>query len=283
MMKRCTDEGVPAEAFDHVTDLREVVSDGAGSPGARMQILSNLLGSPIYMNAPDEKKINLERDYTAASVNGTKVDRYARSVTDKNIPTSDDSIITLENQSLSQGGEATVASEQNHPNHAASHLQKGQEITQGVYQGGQDPQQALAGLQAVGKHTSDHLAMMKGNPTMKQQLDQLNQQLQALGGVADKLQEQVTEQQQAAQQQNPQDQVSDNLKIGMAKVAADTKVKGAKVAADIQLKRAKTAADVQTQFLKTRFDHRVKDAQAAHGMRLKSKQAAQQNLQKTAA
>lgn len=257
---RCRKQDVPDECFDHVEEVREVTSTGAGSAAARIQALMTIM-QYIYPVTSEDRKINIERDLTGTLVSGTKVDRYARSQNDNQLPDSDDSMIAVENNGLTQGGSAVVSPTQNHVQHSQGHLAKAMEIVQALQQGQIDPQQALASIQAIGQHVSQHLQQIQGNPGRKQEFEQLSQELNSLSAIADQLQNNLDEQANS-QQPNPEEQISDNLKIGLAKVQSGHQIKSAALQSNIQLKRVKTAADIQDRFRQTQFDNRIKLLQA---------------------
>lgn len=233
--KRLADKGVPKAALKRIAEVRAKVNAGKGSASAQLHSLMTLMQT-VYPATSDDRKIAIERDITAALFGYSNVDRYARSVNDNDMPDSDDSFIVLENDALSQGGKALAAPKQNQVQHLEGHLSLAQEIVLAVQQGQMDPQQAYAAIFAIGTHCSEHLKFLQGNPMEKEKFGQLYNQWQALSRIADKLKSDIES---AAEGQPPEEKISDNLKIGMMKVQADSQVKMAKAEADMQLKMRK--------------------------------------------
>lgn len=239
---RCAKDGIPPEALAMVYEVNEIFSTGAGSPAARLNALMTAW-QYIYPTTTEPKKINLERDLTAALFTSTKVDRYARSVDDNELPDSDASLAVQENNGLMEGGDALAVSEQDQVGHLHQHLQKAEQIAQQAMQGQMDPQQALAIIRKFGQHCADHLKFLAQNPMRKAEFEALHKEWLALSVIADKLDQQVQAMLAAQPQQSPQEQVSDNLKIGMAKVAANNQINQAKLGAKTQLDLRRLAID----------------------------------------
>lgn len=233
--KRLADKGVPKAALKHISEVRAKVNAGKGSASAQLHSLMTLMQT-VYPATSDDRKIAIERDITAALFGYSNVDRYARSVNDNDMPDNDDSFIVLENDALSSGGKALAAPKQNQVQHLEGHMALAQEIVQAVQEGQMDPQQAYAAIFAIGTHCSEHLKFLQGNPMEAEKFGQLYNQWQALSRIADKLKSDIES---AAEGQPPEEKISDNLRIGMAKVQADSQVKMAKADADMQLKMRK--------------------------------------------
>lgn len=247
---RCKADGVPDEALKEraIGNFQECTSTGAGSAATR---LHNILGMMqyIYPVTTEEKKITIERDLTSALMGGAKVDRYARSINESQIPNSEDSFIATEANGLAQGGEGVVAGDQNHVKHAAGALAKAAQLAQEVQQGQIEPEEALRGLQSLLNHAGEHLQFLQNVPQRKMEFDQLSQQWQELSQFTQQLMAEVEQQQ---SQPNPEQQLSESGQIGMAKVQQGT-----------QLKAQKQQADTVLKFQKAAFDNRIKDANAA--------------------
>jgi hypothetical protein len=239
--ERCIRHGVPKEALVHIEEVNEVLSTGAGSPAARIDALSTIF-ERIYPTTTEPRKINIERDLVATLVSSSKVDRYARSHDDNNLPDEDSSLAVVENNGLASGGDALVSPQQNHVEHLTEHGKKAQEIVQAVMAGQMDPEQALAIIQKFGAHMADHLKALSGNPMRKAEFEQLRKEWVALSVIADKLQQQIS-QHQNSNKQPPKEQISDSLKIGQAKVAASERIGMAKVASKGRIDLSKLAID----------------------------------------
>src|SRR5207237_10481162 len=121
----CLRDGVPKEALTEraIGQIRERTSSGAGSAAIRLQAIQLLLGSPVYLNAPEDKKIAIERYLVATTMGQVNVSRFARSVTDTDLPDQDVSLAMQESNGLSNGGQAIVGTGQEGIAHAQNHLQ----------------------------------------------------------------------------------------------------------------------------------------------------------------
>lgn len=246
---RCKKRGVPDAALTEaaIGDFHEVTSTGFGSMAIRLQATQLLLNSPVYANAPEQKKITIERDLVAASAGSSKVDRYARSINDAKPANIDESFATVENNSLAQGGDALIGDGQNDLMHARIHLQKGQEIMQAVEQEQMEPQQALGALQKILEHAGQHLANAKGAENSQEYKDLANQ-WRKLAKYLNHLQAQVEAQQ---GQPSPQQQLSEDGMIKMHKVEQDSQIKAHKAEGDMALKFRKMAFQERLNDVKT--------------------------------
>lgn len=224
---RCYREGVPPEAFRNVYEVKEVVSSGAGSAAARIDALLTIM-KLIYPTTTEDRKINIERDLVSTLVSGSKVDRYARNQADTEIPTSDDSLAVQENNGLALGGDAEATPTQDHVGHLERHFARVTPIVQQVMQAQLAPAQGLTIIQKFGRHIGAHLKFLQGNPLREKEYKQFYAEFTALSVIADKLQQQVAANQNRTRP-TPEEKVSDNLKIGLADVAAKERVGMAQV------------------------------------------------------
>lgn len=239
---RCAKDGVPPDALQNVYEINEVLSTGAGSAAARIDALMTIFRL-IYPTTTEQRKINIERDLTATLVSSSKVDRYARSHEDNNLPDEDASLAVVENNGLSSGGDALVSSQQDHVEHLTYHEQKAQEIVQAVMSGQMDPEQGLAVIQKFGAHMADHLKFLQQNPMRKAEFDAFYKQWVALSVIADKLTQQIAASQAAKPQRPPQEQISDERAVGLAKVGVQREIGMAKVASQGRIDLSKLAID----------------------------------------
>jgi hypothetical protein len=180
---------------------------------------------------------------------GAKVDRYAPSITDNELPNADDSMATVESGVLAQGGDAEVSATQNPVKHSDNHISKAEQIQQMVEQGQMAPEQALTGLMKLLQHSGQHLSLLQGNRTRKAEFDQLSKRWDEVAKFTKQLQAQVEAQQ---GQTPPQQALSEQGQIGMAKVQTDASIKD-----------KKANADIARQFRKDAFKERITDASTA--------------------
>lgn len=264
----CVEDGVPIEVIRSIAngrgEINEVFSSGAGSPAARIDGLLNIF-KYIYPGTTTARQINIERDFVSAVTAGSKVDRYARSHDDNNLPDEDASLAVVENNGLMSGGDALVSSQQDHVEHLQRHEPKAQEVVQAVMQGQMDPEQGLAVIQKFGAHMADHLKFLQQNPMRKTEFDAFYKEWTALSVIADKLTQQIAASKAAQPKQPPQQQVSDELKIGLSKVAAGERVGLAKVASKGRIDLSKLRIDSQIKAAQVALDARngAKDKIAA--------------------
>jgi len=120
-------------------------------------------------------------------------------------------------------------------------------------QGQEDPQKCLQGLQALLQHAGQHLQRLQANPARQVEFKSLLERFKVCQQYTEQLQNEVESQQ---GQPDPQQQVSDDLQIGMAKVQADHQVKEAKAQGDMALK-----------FRKQSFTERLADAKTSTSIR----------------
>ncbi len=238
--ERCRKDRVPEEALKEraIGEIREVTSAGAGSAAIRLQAVEMLLNSPVYANDSEAKKIAIERALVSWSLGGDNVDKYARSTQDADLPDPDMSFAVQENNGLSNGGEAIIGDGQNDVTHANAHLLKAEQLEQACEQGQEDPQKCLDGLQRLLGHAQEHLQRLQQNPARQAEFKQLMERFKVCAQYTQKLASEVEAQQ---NQPDPQQQMSEDFQIGMAKVQSDHQVKEEKAQGDMALKFRKQA------------------------------------------
>jgi hypothetical protein len=248
---RCLKDGVPKEALTEraIGQIRERTSSGAGSAAIRLQAIQLLLGSPVYLNAPEDKKIAIERYLVASTMGQVNVSRFARSVTDTDLPDQDTSLAMQESNGLSTGGEAILGVRQDDIKHATNHLQKAQQIMQQVQQGQIPPEHAVDALQRLLQHAGEHLARLQNNPVREQEFKQLEAQWKQVAQFTKQLQREVESQQ---GQPSPEQQLSEKGQLDMAKLQVDA-----------HTKEIKTQGNEQRAWRKLAFNERIKDVQTA--------------------
>jgi hypothetical protein len=273
---RCLAKGVPEEALkEHaIGEIRENTASGSGSAALRLQAVQVVMGSQVYANAPEEKKIAAERDLVAWTMGNVNVDRYARSVKDAQLPDVDESFAAQESNGLALGGDAVIGDGQNDLIHAQNHLAKAEELMQACEQGQEDPQKCLVGLQKLLQHAGQHLAKLQQNPTRQAEFKQLIEQWKEIAHYIPQLQEQIQEQQ---GQPSPEQQLSEGGQIQMAKLQSHDQIANKKADADIARKfrkdavmermtGAKTLSQMRMDGLKTATQLQLNNAKVQHGM-----------------
>ncbi len=234
---RCMAQGVPEDAFKSLAngkgEIRAVLAYGKGSSSARTNAYMSLFQSPVYSTTSDDRKIAIERGYVASMLGYGAVERYCRSDEDNELPDGDDSFAVQENNALAAGGDALAAPRQNQTDHLQIHFGKVGEIVQASQEGQMDPQTAYAAVNAFGVHIKQHLDFLRQNPLAKMEYQQFYNQWQALSRIADKLRADIES---AAEATPPEQQVSEDYQLGMAKVAANERVAMTKVQGSTALK-----------------------------------------------
>lgn len=281
---RCKNKGVPDRALTEnaIGMITERTSTGAGSAALRLQAIELLMGSQVYFNAPEEKKIVIERAMVAAALGQVNVDRFARSIHDADIPTQDDSLAAVESDALAEGGTAIVASVQDHVAHATNHLQKGMQLAQMCEQGQEDPQECATGLQALLQHSGEHLSILQANPFRKDVFKQLEAQWKQLAQYLQKLQNELQSQQ---GQPSPEQQMSEEMQLKAAKMQGDMQIKQDKWQTDKQIKLEKAGLNNRLADVKTATGiqrDNVKVASGIHRDNVKTASTIQQNRLKAA-
>lgn len=236
---RLAKRGVPLEILKQIAEVRAVVAYGKGSASARISAYERFFQSPSYINTSDDRKVLVDRGYTAALFGQVGAEEYSKSMEDNDIPDADDSFAVQENNALVNGGEALAAARQNHSEHLQIHFGKIGPIVQAYQQGQADPQQTYAAVSAFGPHIKQHLDFLAQNPLKKQEYQQYFNQWQALSRIADKLRADIES---AAQAEPPEQQASDKLKIGLANAKVAEKVGMAKVQSSAAIKAQQQAA-----------------------------------------
>lgn len=249
--EKCLKDKVPKEALTEraIGQIRERTSSGAGSAAIRLQAIQLLLASPVYANASEDKKIAIERYLVATTMGQVNVSRFARSITDTDLPDQDTSLAMQESNGLSNGGEAIIGVRQDDIKHATNHLQKAQQIMQAVEQGQMPPEHALDALQRLLQHAGEHLARLQNNPVRQNEFKQLEAQWKQIAQYAKQLQNEIESRQ---GQPSPEQEMSEDYQLGREKIHLDD-----------ARKREKDALDAQRKFRKDAFGERLKDATTA--------------------
>lgn len=231
--ERCMDRGVPPEAFKRIGEVEAVMAYGKGSASARINAFMTMMQSPIYLQAPIDKQIALERSFTGALLGQSAVNQYCRDVDSIDIPTSDTSLAVQENNGMSNGGEAQAGAQQDHVTHLSIHFQKVGEIAMAYKEGQADPQQSYAAVVQFGIHTKQHLDFLRTNPLKAEDFKFFFNQWQQLSRMADKMRADLES---AAEATPPEQQLSEDFQIGMAKVQVQGELGALKANNSAQLK-----------------------------------------------
>lgn len=253
--QRCVDRGVPKE-FLRIDRLRvsAMRSVGFGSAVAMAQTSGELLS--ISDRLPVIGQNNALRDFIAARVGHDMVDRYAPVVTMRDVPNSETSVATLENNAIVSGMATLVAADQPHPIHVPVHLQLLNEIAQTYMQhadsGMADVVKTYEILSRGLQHVGQHLAYWERDPSRKAEREQMTenakqiaQLTKQLEGQAMREQQQRMQQMQAQQQQQAQ-QLDPEMQIKREKMLQEVQIKHENMLRQNQIReeRAKRAMEL---------------------------------------
>ena len=247
--------GVPEE-FLRIDRLRvsAMRSVGFGSAVAMAQTSGELLS--ISDRLPVIGQNNALRDFIAARVGHDMVDRYAPVVTMRDVPNSETSVATLENNAIVSGMATLVAADQPHPIHVPVHLQLLNEIAQTYMQhadsGMADVVKTYEILSRGLQHVGQHLAYWERDPSRKAEREQMTenakqiaQLTKQLEGQAMREQQQRMQQMQAQQQQQAQ-QLDPEMQIKREKMLQEVQIKHENMLRQNQIReeRAKRAMEL---------------------------------------
>ena len=268
---RCLARGIPPEVlnFKNIKRVLATRSIGFGSPVVRDTTTRELVAMIPYMDEVSRNHALRARAAALPGVGMHSVDSFFPPIEKQGVPNANTSMAVLENNALRQpGGKAMVEPSQNQAIHFDTHMKDAMSHLKE-----QDkPENVLVHLHQVGPHMAQHLQLLGGDPTRKQQVKQMQQQLDALGKQTDQLQQQVEESMQAGGQNgNGAAPVGDEAAMGMG---ADLVPKMAKVQGDLQLKAQKMGMDHDLKVRKQDFNEQMADKKTAFGI--------QRDTQKTA-
>lgn len=272
---RCILRGIPPQVLDN-RNIRSVIamrSLGYGSPQVRDQTTQQLVALIPFMNEVGRNHALRARVASLPGVGMHSVDDYFPPIEKSGVPDAHAALAVLENNALKQpGGRALVEPQQNHSTHFDVHMQ---DVMQNVQDPSGSPPQKLMYMEQAGPHMAQHLQMLQGDPTRKQEVQQKQQQLQQLGKVSDQMHQQVTEAmgamaQQApngnGQQQPPPDpamiKVQGDLQLKAQKMQHDAMLKERKAQHSEQISDKKTGAAIQRDTARTQTAIQREDAKA---------------------
>lgn len=259
---RCLSDGVPKVALTEraIGMITENTSMGAGSAALRLQAINMAINSPVYFNAPEQKKIAIERALVASLLGTSNVEQFARSVYDADIPDQDDSLAMVESDALAEGGDAIVATVQDQVAHAQNHIAKGMELAQKCEQGQEDPQKCAIGLTKLLGHSGEHLSILQNNPVYKAVFKDLEAKWKELAQYLNVLQREL-------QSQNgevpPQQEMSEEMQLKQAKLQGDMAIKQDKWATDKAIKIDKAGLNNRLAVAKTTSGIQIDNVKAA--------------------
>jgi len=263
--QRCLARGIPEEVFDF-KNVRKVTAARSLRYGSFQ--LRDMATRELVQMIPmmDEISRNHALRARAASLPGigpNQVDSFFPSIEKKGVPNAHASFAMMENNALRQPkGRALVEPQQNHSIHFNVH---DQDLMGHLKDPQTSPMELYTHLSNAGPHMTEHLNLLRGDPTRKQEVKQKERRLQELSRITDKVRQNIEEslrsrngQNGAGQPQGPQAPPDSRM----------TKVQG-----DLALKAQKQKGDFALKVRKQKFDENLKDKKAAVDIRRQSAKA----------
>lgn len=266
----CYAQGVPPEALKDMEYVRMTRTSGYGSPSQRKQANAELMS--IFGMLPEEGRQNALEDVVSSIVGPEKRARY---VPRQRVPGNDEWEASVENDQISNGREAILASGQNDVIHLHSHLQDAANVlgpAQQAFDQGQklppEELQKLASYVAImDQHCVGHLQRLSLDPTRKQLVDMFKKQLESLQSWNPKLRGQYIKSVKASQLAAAQDQQATALSaLDQAKLQqtqAETQMKAMKTSSAIRTSNVKALNSMQMERIKTAASIQRDNAKAA--------------------
>jgi hypothetical protein len=276
--RRCIVRGIPEEllSFENIRKVIATRSLGYGSPQLRDMTTRELVNLIPYM---DEVSRNHALRSRAASLPGVgmhSVDAYFPPIEKSGVPNAHAALATLENNALRQpGGKALVEPMQNHSIHFDTHMK---DLDGHVKDPQAHPMEKFIHLEQAGPHLHQHLQLLKGDPTRKQEVKLKQRALDEMGKLSDQLGQQIGESMKAQQAngQQPQPQQDPEMAGKVMKVTGELGLKKEKQDREFALKERKQAHTENLSDKKTAAGIRRDNARAvAEIRRSNAKQSAQ--------
>lgn len=269
---RCIMRGIPPGVLDF-RNIRRVISTrslGYGSPQLRDQATQQLVGLIPFMDEVSRNHALRARTASLPGIGMHSVDSFFPPIEKSGVPNAHTALAVLENNALrTQGGKALVEPMQNHSIHFDAHMQD----VMAHLQDSSAPPEKLIHMENAGPHMTQHLQLLQGDPTRKDEVKQKQKQLDMIGKVSDQLHQQVTEAMGAMADQMPNGNGQQAPDPAMVKVMGDLSLKARKQAADHDLKERKlahseeltdkkTGSAIQRETIKTQAQIQREDAKA---------------------
>lgn len=202
--ERCKERGVPEQALVMIEHVRATRIAGQGSPSLRQQSLEFLLNLMGAM--PENGRDNLLMDIIAGRVGQSSVKRYYPRTQSQNMATDQHALAMLQVSAMKDGVPPVVTSTQNPVIFAQTFLQAAAQAAASLQQI-QDPMElhqkqpeVSQFIDMAGTGAQAHLQRMSTDPTRKQVVDALSQQLNQLAQFNDQLKQKIQSDVEAMQQ-----------------------------------------------------------------------------------
>lgn len=255
-VRRCVEDDVPIEALDMkwICSVMATRGIGGGSPAA-MDMATRSAMAELYPLSDERGKRHLVRLRSNFLLGQAHTDVAFPEFGEADVPNDHEWAAKQENNDASDPlAELEVTPRQDHVIHFTKHFERASKMVQASQQGQINPMMTLMTLHILGPHMKEHLDAMVGDPTRKAQLEQLTLAWVALSKVADQMQQQVDEAQQAQQKAQPKPDPA--LVAAMAKVQGELQIKAFKAHGDMALKAQKQEQALRLKDIANAQDYR---------------------------
>ena len=257
--KACRDRGVPRACMAKIIDVRTTRSAGRGSPYAKQAVMSQLMSLASML--PEGGRQNVIKDYIASLSGYSSVENYYPAPTVDVSTQEEQQHAAYENILFKSGGIIPVSSGDNHAIHAAAHLQAGTEAAEVLNsQQGVSPEEIATFLRALLEHTSGHMEEVAQDESRGNMMKILEEQFNQLSDLYSQILEEVTKQQEAAQEAAQAGEAVATMESGLD---PKEQLEQAKFEREEARRDAKTQADIERKAAKARQDLALKDAKTA--------------------
>lgn len=291
-VKRCVDRGVPKSILKpEKVRVKASRAIGLGSPVVKSLVTTEVFNA---RGAFDERgRTNATRDWLAPRVGYADVDRYMPIQNRNTIPTSENSLIALENNDFSEGKPVPVGVDQPHVLHASGHLTP---IVELVTLFNRQPQSidvmaATVMLETALPHVETHVQLMSQDPAKrndaKQFADIIGQiqvsftQMQRMSNEMLRAQQQQRAREIQVLQKAQQDAKNNETLIALQKLENEKQTEMARQESIAETRRLKTENQIQLRNTQAASDMRRKDIETASDIRRKDTEAAADVRRKT--
>lgn len=259
-VQRCVLRGVPQMVIDPAyVNVRAARAIGFGSASARKRTYYELAQLKPEMDEAGRR--NLNRDIVVDAVGMENADRYYPLQDRDRLPSTQTTLVALENLHLQEGEAVPVGIDQPHATHFRLHAQDIMPVMERVQQGQVVPepqmtQRLFAWATAWLQHTDPHVQAMRNDPTREREYEQAvgifqsvaawRKQLEQQLGLIRQRMQQEAEQRQQALQEAARDRVGEAAAKAQADAQQRTMVGLAKVEADREVNLARVQMERET-------------------------------------
>jgi hypothetical protein len=261
MKRRCIVRGIPEEilTFDHIRKITAERSLGYGSPQLRDMATRELVNLVPYMNEVGRNHALRARAASLPGVGMHSVDSYFPPIEKAGVPNAHASMATLENNALRQpGGKALVEPTQNHSIHFDTHMK---DVQDHIKTPNANPLELLQHMENAGPHMTQHLQLLKGDPSRKGEVKQKQKALDDVAKLSDKLGQNLQEHLKSVPNQPNGNGAAPDPKL-------------VKVQGELGLKKQKQDGEFVLKERKQRHNEALTDQKTAAGIRRENLKAA---------